>query len=258
MNTRLASLNFIPLILLWRGEIDQAIARSRAVFAAAQELGDAYTLSHVFHLNCWLNQHLGDSTTVRERAEAAMKLTAEHGFSLWEMDAAFWRGWALAAAGEVTAGSAQMRSAIAAKKDLGVVNQAPFLLGLLADVCTQAGDPTEARDLLTEALRIVDRTQERWFEAELHRLRAEALLASSPCDSAEAEASLSHALAVAREQEARFWELRVATSLARLWRDHDKRIEARDLLAPIYGSFTEGFDTRDLKEAAALLAELAK
>ena len=191
-------------ILLWRGEIDQAIARSRAAFAAAHELGDAYTLSHVFHLNCWLNQHLDDSTTVRERAEAAMKLTAEHGFPLWEVCAAFWYGWALAASGEVTAGSAQMRSAIAAKKGLGVVNQAPFPLGLLANIRTQAGDPTEARDLLTEALRIVDRTQERWFEAELHRLRAEALLASSPCDFAEAEASLSHALAVARDQEARF------------------------------------------------------
>jgi hypothetical protein len=121
-----------------------------------------------------------------------------------------------------------------------------------------AHDEAGELHLLTEALTIVDRTQERWFEAELHRLRAEALLASSPSDSAEAEASLRHALAVARDQEARFWELRAATSLARLWRDHDKRIEARDLLAPIYGSFTEGFDTRDLKEAAALVAELAK
>jgi predicted ATPase len=255
---RVTTLNFIPLTLLWRGEIDEAIARSRAAFAAAQELGDVYTLSHVFHLNCWLNQHLGDSTTVRERAEAAMKLTAEHGFPLWELTAAFWCGWALAAAGEVTAGSAQMRSAIAAQKGLGVVNQRPFLLGLLADICTKAGDPTEARDLLTEALRIIDRTQERWFEAELHRLRAEALLASSPCDSAEAEASLSHALAVARKQEARFWELRAATSLARLWREQGKRNEARDLLAPIYGWFTEGFDTPDLKEAKALLEQLTE
>jgi class 3 adenylate cyclase len=84
---RVASLNFIPLLLLWRGEIDQAIARSRAAFAAARELGDAYTLSHVFHLNCWLHQHLHDSKTVRERAEAAMKLTAEHGFPLWEVHA---------------------------------------------------------------------------------------------------------------------------------------------------------------------------
>ena len=148
-----------------------------------------------------------------------------------------------------------MRSAIAANK--GRYQPGTFFLGLLADICIQAGDPTEARDLLTEALRIVDRTQERWFEAELHRLRAEALLASSPCDSAEAEASLSHALAVARDQEARFWELRVATSLARLWRDQGKRKQACDLLTPIYGWFTEGFDTPDLKEAATLLAELA-
>jgi predicted ATPase len=256
-NIRVASLNFIPLILLWRGEIHQAVIRSRAALAAAEELGDAFTLSHVLHLNCWLNQHLGDSTTVRERADAAMKLTAEHGFSLWEVCAVFWQGWALATAGEVTAGCAQMRSAIATNNGLGVVNQVPFLLGLLADIRTQAGDPTEARHLLTEALGIVDRTQERWFEAELHRLRAEALIASSPSNSAEAEASLRHALAVARDQEARFWELRVATSMARLWRDQGKGIDARDLLAPIYGRFTDGFYTRDLKEAAALLAELA-
>jgi len=94
------------------------------------------------------------------------------------------------------------------------------------------------------------------FAAELHRLRAEALLANSPCDFAEAEASLSHALAVARDQEARFWELRVATSLARLWRDQGKRKQACDLLTPIYGWFTEGFDTLDLKRAKALLDEL--
>jgi predicted ATPase len=253
---RVASLNFIPLILLWRGEIDQAIARSRAAFAAAQELGDAYTLSHVFHLNCWLYQHLDDSTTVRERAEAAMKLTAEHGFPLWEVHAAFWYGWALAASGEITAGSAQMRSAIAAKKGLGVVNQVPFVLGLLADICTQAGDPTEARDLLTEALRIVDRTQERWFEAELYRLMAEALITKS--DRHDAERWLRRALRTAQKQDARFWELRAATSLAGLWRDQGKRNEARDLLAPICGWFTEGFDTPDLKEAKALLEQLTE
>jgi predicted ATPase len=255
-DVRVASLNFIPLILLWRGEIDQAIVRSRAAFAAAQELGHAYTLSHVFHLNCWLHQHLHDLETVKERAEAAMELTAEHGYLLWEDCATFWSGWARAAGGEVTAGSAQMRAAIAANKGRGVVNQVPFLLGLLADICTQAGDPTEALDLLTEALRNIDTTQERWFEAELHRLRSEAILASSPCDSEEAEASLSHALAVARNQEARFWELRVTTSLARLWRDQGKRTDARALLAPIYRCFAEGFDTPDLKKATALLAEL--
>jgi class 3 adenylate cyclase/predicted ATPase len=255
---RVATLNFVPLILLWRGDIGQAIARSHAALAAAEELGDAYTLSHVFHLNCWLHQHLDNPTTVRERAEAAMKLSAEHGFELWKIHAAFWCGWAQAAAGAIAAGAAQMRSAIAAKKGLGLINQVPFSLGLLAETCTKAGEPAQARDLLTEALTIVDRTQERWFEAELHRLMAEALLADSPRDSAKVEASLGHALAVARAQEARFWELRVATSLARLWHEREKCTEARDLLAPIYGSFIDGFDTRALKEAGALLAELVQ
>ena len=220
---RVAALNFIPLIMLWRGDLDQAAMRSRTGLAAAHELGHAYTLSHVLHLNCWLHQHLGDPTTVRERAEEALNLTAEHGFSLWEQHAVFWRGWALAAAGEFTAASVQMRDAIAMFQAMGVVNQRPFLLGLLAGVHTQAGSPTQALALLTEALAIVERTQERWFEAELHRLRAEALLAGSPRDVAEAEASLRRALAVAREQGAKFWELRAAITLARLWHDQGKR-----------------------------------
>jgi predicted ATPase len=138
-----------------------------------------------------------------------------------------------------------MRSAIAAKRGLGV-NPGTLSFGLACKHCLKLG-PNRARDLLTEARKGCRQNAGGWFEAELHRLRAEALLASSPCDSAEAEASLRHALAVAREQEARFWELR----------DQGKRTAARDLLAPIYRCFTEGFETRDLKEAAALLAELA-
>ena len=128
---------------------------------------------------------------------------------------------------------------------------------MLAGVHTQAGSPTQALALLTEALAIVERTQEHWFEAELHRLRAEALLAGSPRDVAEAEASLHRALAVARGQGAKFWELRAAITLARLRRDQGKPSEAVKLLAPVYGWFTEGFDTLDLKKAKALLDELA-
>jgi predicted ATPase len=253
---RVTANNFIPLIMLWRGDLDQAAMRSRTGFAAAHELGQAYTLSHVLHLNCWLHQHLGDPTTVRERAEEALNLTAEHGFSLWEQHAVFWRGWALAAAGEFTAALVQMRDATAIIQGMGIVNQRPFLLGLLAGVHTQAGSPTQALALLTEALALVERTQERWFEAGLHRLRAEALLGGSPRDVAEAEASLCRALAVAREQGAKFWELRAAITLARLWHDQGKPSEAVKLLAPVYGWFTEGFDTLDLKEAKALLNEL--
>jgi class 3 adenylate cyclase/predicted ATPase len=254
---RVSSLNFIALSSLWRGELDEAVAYGRAGLAAAHELGHPYTLSLIFHLNCWLHHHLGDSRTVRERAETALKLTAEHGFSMLEMCAAFWQGWALAAAGDETAGSAQMRDGVATLRALGIVNQRPFFLGLLAGTRTQANDPDEALPLLTEALALIERTQERWFEAELHRLRAEALLAGSPDDLAEAEDCLLRALAVAQAQDTKFWELRAATTLARLWRDQGKRSEARDLLAPIYGWFTEGFDTPVLQDAKALLDELA-
>jgi predicted ATPase len=158
---RIASLNFIPLILLWRGHLDQAAARSRAALAAAYDLGHAYTLSHVLHLNCWLHQHLGDPTSVADRAHAALKVTEEHGFSLWKLNAEFWHGCALAAADEVASGCAQMRDAIATHKAMGMVNQIPHFLGLLASVQTQAGNPAEGLALLNEALAIVDRTQER-------------------------------------------------------------------------------------------------
>ena len=109
---------------------------------------------------------------------------------------------------------------------------------------------------MTEALALIERTQERWFEAELHRLKAEALLASTQSNATEAEASLRRAVAVAQRQDVKFWELRAATNLARLWGRQGKRSEARELLAPVYGWFTEGFDTLDLKEAKGLLDEL--
>jgi predicted ATPase len=253
---RVSSLNFIALSSLWRGDLDEAVAGSHAGLAAAYELGHPYTLSHILHLNCWLHHHLGDPRTVRERAEAALKLTAEHGFSMWEMNAAFWQGWALAATGDETAGSAQMRDGVATCRTLGVVNQRPFLLGVLAGTRTQAGHPNEALPLLTEALALIERTQERWFEAELHRLKAEALLASTQSNATEAEASLRRAVAVAQRQHVKFWELRAATNLAGLWGSQGKRSEARELLAPIYGWFTGGLDTPVLKEAKALLDEL--
>ena len=115
-------------------------------------------------------------------------------------------------------------------------------------------EPPTAISLLNEALELVERTDERWYEAELYRLMAEALITKS--DRHDAERWLRRALRTAQKQDARLWELRAATSVARLWRDQGKRTDARDLLAPIYGCFTEGFDTRDLKEAAALLSRV--
>jgi predicted ATPase len=131
----------------------------------------------------------------------------------------------------------------------------PHFRALLARACEIAGQIEEASTLLDEALQMVDRTGERWFAAELNRHKGELLLRYE--DPEAAEVLYRKALSIAREQEAKLWELRAALNLARLRRDQGRRTEARDLLSPVYGWFTEGFDTPDLKEAKALLDELA-
>jgi len=131
----------------------------------------------------------------------------------------------------------------------------PHLISLLASACDIAGQIEEAQNLLDEALQIVERAGERWFEAELNRLKGQLLLRRGHSDAA--EELYCKALSIAREQEAKMWELRASAGLARLRRDQDRRAEAHDLLAPIYAWFTEGFGTQDLKEAKALLDELS-
>jgi predicted ATPase len=131
-----------------------------------------------------------------------------------------------------------------------------YFLALLADAHGRAGQAATGLRLAADALDRVGRTGVRWIEAELHRLRGDLLLVLLGADQPEAEACFRRALAVAREQDAKMWELRAAISLARLWRDQGKRAMAHDLLAPIYGWFTEGFETADLRDAKALLDEL--
>jgi predicted ATPase len=149
----------------------------------------------------------------------------------------------------------RMRWGLATKRATGAEIKVPYYLGLLAEAHRRVNQIRDGINLLNEALELVERTDERWYEAELCRLMAEALIAGS--DRHDAERWLCRALETAQKQGARFWELRAGTSLARLWRDQGKRTEARDLLATIYGWFTEGFDTPVLKEAKALLDDLA-
>jgi predicted ATPase len=132
----------------------------------------------------------------------------------------------------------------------------PFNLLHLARAHAELGQFEEAWRCIGEAMTAAETTKEKWGEAEIHRTAGELALMSPEPDAAKAQAHFERAIAIARAQKAKSWELRAATSLARLWRDHGKRQQARDLLAPVYGWFTEGFDTADLKEAAALLSEL--
>jgi predicted ATPase len=139
-------------------------------------------------------------------------------------------------------------------RDLGFISFRPGALTLLADACRMAGQLQPALEHLAEARRLAEATEARWFQAETFRLNGEVLLATG--DAAAAEASYREAIAIAQQQSAKLWELRAATSLARLWRDQGKCTQARDLLAPVYGWFTEGFGTPVLQEAKALLDKL--
>jgi predicted ATPase len=188
-------------------------------------------------------------------AEELLALSAEHGFPVLNALGAVHRGWCLAMAGRETEGIAQLTGGLAVYRSTGALRAVPYLFMLLAEAYQTARQPAEGVRHLVEAVRIMERTQERDFEAELYRARGELLLDAG--DRAAAKESFCAALAVARRQSAKLWELRAATSLARLWCDQGERAEARDLLAPVYGWFTEGFDTPVLQDAKALLDELA-
>jgi len=164
------------------------------------------------------------------------------------------RGWCLGALGQPAEGLALLLKGIGIVRAAGCNIAIPLFLTMAAEVYGTAAQPEAALDQLAEAAKLVEATQARWVEAEMHRFRGTLLLAMGK--SRESEESYHRALEVARQQAARFLELRAAASLARLWRDQGKRQEAYDLLAPVYGWFTEGFDTPDLKEAWALLNEL--
>jgi predicted ATPase len=165
------------------------------------------------------------------------------------------RGWCLSKRGQGGQGVPLILQGLTTFRATGTKLWLAFLLTTLADAYGMAGQPQEGLDRLAEAIGLMETTQVRWTEPETHRVRG--TLWRSMDEREAAEESYGHALAVARRQSARFLELRVGMSLAQLWRDQGKRTEARNLLAPIYGWFTEGFDTRVLQDAKALLDELA-
>jgi predicted ATPase len=167
------------------------------------------------------------------------------------------QGWALAAMGQEQAGIARIQQGMAASRATGATQNRPEELALLAEVSAQLGRIAEGLEALTEALATLDQSEARLWEAELYRLRGELLLQQKVAQAEEAELCFQQGLVVARRQQARSWELRAATSLSRLWQQQGKRAAAYELLAPVFGWFTEGFNTADLREAKALLDALA-
>jgi len=195
-------------------------------------------------------------SAAHECAEAAISLTTEQGFPHWRAYSAILQGWAFAHRGQVKEGIEQMRQSMQAWRATGAEQLLPYFLTLLVEAHGTIGEPEAGLTVLAEALTVVDKTGARFYEPELYRLKGELLLQQASANQAEAETCFHHALAIAQSQQAKSLELRTATSLSKLWQQQGKRQEASDLLTPVYGWFTEGFDTPDLQEAKALLEAL--
>jgi len=242
---------------LWLlGYSAQAVAHLHDALALAHELSHPYSLASAQQGAALISQLRRDVPTVHEHAEAAVALATEQDFPLWAATGTSLRGWALAMQGQGEEGLTQIRQGIAAWRATGAAGTVPYLCTLLADVSNHLGRPEDGLQALDEAHALVEQHEERWWEAEVCRLRGVLLLRQPGTPQEEAETWLQRALDVARCQEAKSLELRAAMSLARLWQQQGKQTEARELLAPIYGWFTEGFDTADLQEAKTLLEAL--
>jgi predicted ATPase/class 3 adenylate cyclase len=238
------------------GYPEQAVQRSHEALSLAQRIAHPFSLAHALCFAAGIHQFRREGQAVQEQAEAAMALSTEQGFASRLALGILLRGWALAEQGQGEAGIAQMRQGLAARHAIGEDVDRAYYLALLAEGYGKAGRTMEGLHVLTEALAVMDSIEEHYYEAELCRLKGALLLMHSAEQDAEAEACFQQALAVARRQQAKSLELRAAMSLARLWQQQGKRDEARALLAPIYGWFTEGFDTADLQEAKVLLDAL--
>jgi predicted ATPase len=243
---------------LWfLGYPDQALARSVEAVTLAQQLASPLSLAHALDLAAQFHAFRREARLTQERADAAISLAQEQGFPHWRAYGALLRGWALAYQGHAQEGIAQITQGLQTYRATGAELGRSHFMALLAEAHGRRGEPAAGLAVLTEALTHADKTGERCYASKLYRLQGELLLQGSSGQQAEAETCFAQAIAIAQSQSAKSWELRAATSLARLWHQQGKRQEAHDLLAPIYGWFTEGFDTADLKDARALLDELA-
>ncbi|WP_213306274.1 adenylate/guanylate cyclase domain-containing protein [Paraburkholderia sacchari] len=257
------ALNFLSLIRWLQGYPDQALKRSMEALVLAQKLAYGPTLAFTLAYAAELHQLRREAALVKERAEAAITVSTEHDLPYWLAWGTILSGWARIEPGSLQEGIAQLRQGLDAEQSAGGEEHRSYFLALLAECQWRAGDVEGGLQTLDAAMAITDATGERFYEAELHRLKGTMLLAASskgermPSSSEDAQACFFKAIAVARAQGAHSLELRAASSLARLWQREGRSGEARQVLSETVGHFTEGFDTGDLREARALLDALA-
>jgi predicted ATPase len=243
---------------LWAlGYPEAALADAELALSEARELGHAGALMHAITNVCLGQVVRGNHAKARALSDELIALAEEKGSAYWKATGMLRRGGLFALTGRPSDAVGILSSTIPAQRSIGVKLFFPVWLSLLARAYGELGQFDDAWSTIGEATTAVETTKETWYEAEVHRIAGEIAMMSPEPDTARAETSFERALAVARAQQARSWELRAAMCMARLWRDQGKRDKARNLLAPAYGWFTEGFDTPDLKQAKALIDELA-
>ena len=234
-----------------------ALADAERGVAVAREVGHAVNLMYALILAAFIQINCGRLQSAGDMVDEALALAEEKNSANWKTAGQLARGWIFSLSDNSLDAVRTLASGLSANRLSGATVWRPFFLSYEARALSQLGQIGEAWQRVDEAMITIETVKERVWEAEVHRIAGEIALASPEADAVKAEAYFDHALTVVRQQQAKAWELRTAMSLARLWRDQGKVQQARDLLAPVYGWFTEGFDTRDLKEAKAQLEELA-
>jgi predicted ATPase len=232
------------------GDVDQSLRNARQIGQAASLMFALFFATRLYVL-------CGNYSAATALAEELVVLATEKGALHWKAFGLISAGYLSSLMGRPAEAVQRIMSGLSTYQAMGAKLWEPLLLSDLASASVAAGHFGDAWRSISEAITAVETTQQRWCEAGVHRLAGEIAMKSPELNAAKAEACFERALTVARQQKAKSWELRASMSLARLWRSQGKVQEARELLAPVYGWFTEGFDTRDLKEAKALLEELA-
>jgi class 3 adenylate cyclase/predicted ATPase len=251
--------SYSAVTLFSLGYPDQALERSRQAVQLARDLEQPYVLAFALYIGSYVHKYRREPEAMLAYAEEAVALCTGHNFALWLGGARVQRGWALVALGRVEEGAAEIRRGLTAWLATGAEVARPYFLALLADAELRMGRCADGLRRLDEGLSVAAKLSDRFYEAELYRLRGELMLhrgeGANRCKNIEvkAEGAYRKALAVARDQSAKSWELRAAMSLVRLLQQQNRKEEARAVLTPIYEWFTEGLDTRDLSEARALL-----